>query len=143
MIVNEQTRAPAESPVGKVLRDGVVTGLANHTVLVARDGRETPIDDSAAPIRSAGGDIIGVVLIFRDTSALRHAEKERAELLAAEREANDQVRAAEQQLRLALEVGRLGTWRWTVATGQSSGRQGWKQSTDTRPVRFRAPSMPS
>jgi PAS domain S-box-containing protein len=118
VIINEQTRAAAENSIRTVLRDGIVMDLANHTVLVARDGRETPIDDSAAPIRSAGGEIIGVVLIFRDMSDRRRAEHDRAELLAAERAASEQVRAAEQQLRLALEVGRLGMWRWTVATGE-------------------------
>src|SRR5262249_29513070 len=54
-IVNEETGRPVESPVRKVLREGVVVGLANHTVLVARDGREVPIDDSGAPIRGEGG----------------------------------------------------------------------------------------
>ena len=49
-IVNERTRRPVESPVEKVLATGQIVGLANHTVLIARDGRETPIDDSAAPI---------------------------------------------------------------------------------------------
>lgn len=67
-IVNEQTRAPVESPVMKVLRDGAVVGLANHTVLLARDGHESPIDDSGAPIRDADGMIMGVVLVFRDAS---------------------------------------------------------------------------
>ena len=50
-ILNEKTRQPVENPVERVLREGVVVGLANHTVLVARDGTERPIDDSAAPIR--------------------------------------------------------------------------------------------
>jgi len=54
-IINEQTRQPAESPVDRVLREGVVVGLANHTVLVARDGTERPVADSGAPIRDSGG----------------------------------------------------------------------------------------
>jgi PAS domain S-box-containing protein len=82
-IVNEQSRKPVENPVEKVLREGVVVGLANHTVLVARDGTERPIDDSAAPIRDASGKMIGVVLIFRDVTDQRRAEKE---LRASERE---------------------------------------------------------
>ena len=81
-IVNEETRAKVESPVTKVLRHGSVIGLAKHTVLVARDGRETPIDDSAAPIRTAGGELAGVVLIFRDIAERRGAEQERERLLA-------------------------------------------------------------
>src|SRR5262249_30765001 len=54
-IVNESTRAPAESPVLRALREDTVVGLANHTLLIARDGTERPIDDSAAPIRDARG----------------------------------------------------------------------------------------
>ena len=75
-IFNEQTRKPVENPVEKVLREGVIVGLANHTVLVARDGTERPIDDSAAPIRDAAGKLIGVVLIFRDVTEQRRAEQE-------------------------------------------------------------------
>ena len=70
-IINEQTRAPVESPVSKVLRENAVVGLANHTVLRARDGVERPIEDSGAPIRGAGGEITGVVLVFRDATAER------------------------------------------------------------------------
>lgn len=85
VILNEETRAPAESPVVRVLRDGVVAGLANHTVLLARDGREIPIDDCAAPIRARDGRMIGVVLVFHDISERRGLEREiteRAERLA-------------------------------------------------------------
>ena len=73
-IVNEQTRKPVENPVEKVLQLGNIVGLANHTLLVAKDGREIPIDDSAAPIRHADGPLLGVVLVFRDVSAQRAAE---------------------------------------------------------------------
>jgi PAS domain S-box-containing protein len=75
-IVNEQTRQPVENPVEKVLRLGMVVGLANHTLLIAKDGTETPIDDSAAPIRNVGGTLFGVVLVFRDFSARRLAEEQ-------------------------------------------------------------------
>ena len=68
VIVNQQTRESVESPVAKVLRLGTVVGLANHTVLVRRDGTELPIDDSGAPIRDDEGRIVGVVLVFRDLS---------------------------------------------------------------------------
>src|ERR1051326_5602530 len=73
-IVNEFTRAPVENPVGRVLRDRAVTGLANHTILITRNGDEIPIDDCASPIRGEGGEIHGAVLIFRDISARRQSE---------------------------------------------------------------------
>jgi len=78
-ILNEETREPVESPVQKVLRTGTVVGLANHTVLIARDGREIPISDSAAPIRGADGRLLGVILIFRDVAESRRAEAALAE----------------------------------------------------------------
>ena len=79
-IVNEETRRPAESPVDRVLREGIVVGLANHTALVARDGTERPIADSGAPIRDSEGRISGVVLVFRDQSEERKAEAALARL---------------------------------------------------------------
>jgi PAS domain S-box-containing protein len=74
-IVNEQTRAAVESPVVKVLREGAVVGLANHTILIMKDGTEIPIDDSGAPIRDGGGTTMGVVLVFRDISERKQAEE--------------------------------------------------------------------
>jgi PAS domain S-box-containing protein len=74
-IVNEESRQPAENPTVRALRKGLVVGLANHTLLTAKDGTERPIDDSAAPIRNRQGDIAGVVLIFRDISERRRAER--------------------------------------------------------------------
>ncbi|MEO5616165.1 MAG: PAS domain S-box protein, partial [Candidatus Eisenbacteria bacterium] len=65
-VLHEETRLPAENPVSKVLREGRVVGLGNHTVLIARDGTERPIDDSAAPILDTTGSLAGVVLVFRD-----------------------------------------------------------------------------
>ena len=73
-IVNESTRLPVDNPAIRALRDGVIVGLANHTVLIARDGTECPIDDSAAPVRGADDAITGCVLVFRDISARRRAE---------------------------------------------------------------------
>ena len=73
-IINEHTRQRAEDPVGRVLREGVVVGLANHTFLIAKDGTETPIDDSAAPIRDDEGRVAGVVLVFRDITERRRQE---------------------------------------------------------------------
>jgi PAS domain S-box-containing protein len=73
-IVNEQTRERAENPVEKVRRLKQVVGLANHTVLIGRDGREYVIDDSAAPIMSGEGKMVGVVLVFRDVTEERRVQ---------------------------------------------------------------------
>ncbi len=81
-IVNELTRETAENPVEKVRRLKQVVGLANHTVLIARDGREFVIDDSAAPIMSGAGKMIGVVLVFRDVTEERQVQ---AALVASEK----------------------------------------------------------
>jgi PAS domain S-box-containing protein len=75
-IINEHTRAPTVIPVDEVLRSGRIVGLANHTILIARDGTEWPIADSAAPIRDREGKIRGVVLVFRDQT--RELEAQRA-----------------------------------------------------------------
>ena len=82
VILNQQTRQPVESPVEKVLREGNVVGLANHTILIARDGTERPIDDSAAPIRNSRGELIGVVMTFRCVAEQRRAEQHRNTRLA-------------------------------------------------------------
>jgi PAS domain S-box-containing protein len=73
-ILQEETRAPAESPVDKVLRTGAIAGLANHTILIGKQGQETPIDDSGAPIRDQRNQMLGVVLVFRDISKRREQE---------------------------------------------------------------------
>lgn len=85
-IVNEATRAPVESPAEKVFRLGHAVGLANHTVLIARDGREIPIDDSGAPIRHVDGRLLGVVLVFRDFTEHKKSAREIHELNAKLRE---------------------------------------------------------
>jgi PAS domain S-box-containing protein len=74
-IVNEETREPAENPVDRAIREGTIVGLANHTLLIARDGSERPIDDSAAPIRDPDGRVAGVVMVFRDVSERRRSEQ--------------------------------------------------------------------
>ncbi len=73
-VVNEQTRREVESPITKVLREGTIVGLANHTILVRKNGTEVPIDDSGAPIRDADGNTIGVVLVFRDITERKKVE---------------------------------------------------------------------
>lgn len=74
-IINEESRQPVESPVDQVMRLGRTVGLANHTILVSRDGREIPIDDSAAPIRAGIGQMFGIVLVFRDFTERKRAEE--------------------------------------------------------------------
>jgi PAS domain S-box-containing protein len=86
-IINETSREPVESPVDKVVELGVIVGLANHTLLISKDGSETPIDDSGAPIRDADGTLRGVVLVFRDFSEHKAAG-------AALREAMQDAQAA-------------------------------------------------
>ena len=75
-IVNEETRNKAENPVTRALREGVIERLANHKLLVAKDGTERPIDDSAAPIRCKEGKVVGCVLVFRDITERKRAEAE-------------------------------------------------------------------
>jgi PAS domain S-box-containing protein len=84
-IVNEETRRPVENPAARALREGFVVGLANHTLLVGRDGVERPIDDSAAPIRDERGTLSGCVLTFRDVTAQRRLEQDKARQLLTAR----------------------------------------------------------
>ena len=102
-IIHETSREPAEVPVDQVLTTGKIQGLANHTALIARDGREHPIADSAAPIRAAAGRIDGVVLVFRDVSAERQAQqmiRQQNELLEQRvQERTTQLRESEAHLR--------------------------------------------
>ena len=81
-IVNEETRRSVENPALRALRDGRVVGLANHTILISKDGTERPIDDSAAPIRDANNKVVGCILVFRDASEHRRAEQHRSARLA-------------------------------------------------------------
>ena len=90
-IINEQTCLPVEDPVEKVLRLGTVVGLANHTILIARDGREIPIDDSGAPIRQVDGTVHGVVLVFRDSTKEKQAERSLARLAAIVESSDDAI----------------------------------------------------
>jgi PAS domain S-box-containing protein len=90
-IINEQTRLPVENPVSQVLREGVIIGLANHTLLLAKDGSEKPIADSGAPIIDSEGNISGVVLVFRDQSEERAVQNEIALL-------SDTIRASQNEI---------------------------------------------
>jgi PAS domain S-box-containing protein len=92
-IINEQTRQASENPVEKILRLGTVVGLANPTLLIAQDGRETPIDDSGAPIRHGDSALQGVVLVFRDFTEQKRVEVE----LKTAKEAADAANVAKSQ----------------------------------------------
>ncbi len=132
-IVNEATRAPVENPALRALGEGVIVGLANHTVLIARDGTERPIDDSAAPIRDAGG-VVGAVLVFRDITERKRTEAE--------------VRRAGEQARTILEsitdafCALDRQWRFTYVNRQAEvllgrsredliGKNHWDEYPDT------------
>ena len=102
-IVNEETRETVEDPVKKVFRSNSVVGLANHTVLISRGGREFIIDDSGAPIRQADGRIIGVVLVFRDNTAKKKAE--------------DVLLRNRRILQQTGHIAKVGGWEFDPATG--------------------------
>jgi PAS domain S-box-containing protein len=93
VIVDERSHRPLENPVIQVLQERRTVGLANHAVLVARDRRRIPIEDSAAPILTAGGSSLGVVLVFRDVTERREAERQRLALLAQEQAARQHAEA--------------------------------------------------
>jgi len=97
-IRNAGTGLEVENPVNKVLREGQIVGLANHTRLIAKDGRSIPIDDSAAPIRDAHGRIAGVVLVFRDITEREEAEHAVARSLQELRVSNAALSRANEDL---------------------------------------------
>jgi PAS domain S-box-containing protein len=113
-IINEQTRLEVEDPVGRVIGTGMICGLANHTLLVRKDGTEVAIDDSGAPITDETGKTMGVVLVFRDISERRRVEKElqryrgELELLVQERthelELTNEELKVENRERLDVEI---------------------------------------
>ena len=90
-IVNEWTRAPVESPCAKVLQTGSIVELANHSLLIGKNGKEIPIDDSAAPICNEVGKVLGVVLVFRDATRERTATDALQRLAAIVEHCNDAV----------------------------------------------------
>jgi PAS domain S-box-containing protein len=93
-IVNEDTQQTVDNPIGKVLQTGRIVGLANHTALIDKRGRVIPIEDSAAPIRDAHGNIDGAVMVFHDVSDRRRAE--------------DALRASQERLRATFDQAAVG-----------------------------------
>jgi len=114
-IINESTRQPVESPADKVLRLGTVVGLANHTILLARDGRETPIDDSGAPVRDARGEVHGVVLVFRDFSQQKMAQ--------------EIIRRSEQRYRAFVDASAQIVWRVDAGAQVDMEIPAWQEFT--------------
>ena len=90
-IVNAQSRAVVANPAQLVMARGEVVGLANHTALIARDGREYQIADSAAPIRNAAGEITGVVLVFSDVTEQYRVQEAHRQLAAIVETSNDAI----------------------------------------------------
>ena len=97
-IINEITGRKAENPVKRILKEGIVLGLANHTELIRRNGTKIPVDDSGAPIKDPNGNIIGAVLVFRDVSSRRMAEKK--------------LKASEEKYRFLFENTNFGICIW-------------------------------
>lgn len=79
-IINEKTGARVQNPVSRVLREGIIIGLANDTILIRKDGKKILIADSGAPIRDDEGNIMGVILVFRDITERKKAEEEKIRL---------------------------------------------------------------
>jgi len=90
-IQNERTGLAQENPIEKVLRLGKVVGLANHTVLVRRDGRKVPIGDSGAPVRRGDGPVEGAVLVFRDVSEEKKAQAAKERLASIVESSDDAI----------------------------------------------------
>jgi PAS domain S-box-containing protein len=100
-IANEDTRETVEDPVAKVLRLGTIVGLANHTVLIAKDGSDVHIDDSGAPIIDDGGDVVGAVLVFRD--------------IGHRKQMDEAMRRAQADMALVARLTRLGELAASIA----------------------------
>lgn len=109
-IVNEETRRPVENPATKALQQGVVVGLANHTLLLSKDGSERPIDDSAAPIRDESRHVSGCVLIFRDVTDSRRLQKEKASQLLTARLLAAIVESSDDAIISKSLDGRIQSW---------------------------------
>jgi PAS domain S-box-containing protein len=127
-ILSEETRRPVENPATRALREGTVVGLANHTVLIRKDGSECPIDDSAAPIMDERGKVSGCVLIFRDVTVQRRMEREKASQLLAARMLASIIESSEDAIVSKSLDGIIQTWNaaaeriFGYAAGDAIGR---------------------
>jgi diguanylate cyclase (GGDEF)-like protein/PAS domain S-box-containing protein len=112
-IINVQTRNMVENPAEQCLREGRSVDLANHTVLIRRDGTEYHIADSCAPIHDLSGAVIGAVLVFRDvTTEYRHRQ---------------QLRDKNERLASVLWGTGVGTWEWNIQTGETCFNERWAE----------------
>lgn len=110
-IINEKTLQPVSNPADRVLKTGKIIGLANHTLLISKDGRRIPVADSAAPIKNEQGEISGVVMVFRDQTKERASRKK--------------LQESEARLQRAQKITRVGDWEFdlkagTITTSQSA-----------------------
>jgi PAS domain S-box-containing protein len=122
-IINGQTRRPAVDIVESVLREKRAVALANHTALVAKDGREIPIEDSAAPILDAAGNVTGVVLVFHDVTEKRLVQEELAE--------------SRERLEIALASSEMAPFEWDIANNKRTWGEGVHRLLGTTPETFR------
>lgn len=118
-VINEDTRILQSDPVAKVLQTGEIVELANHSILISKNGVERPITDNAAPIRNGNGEIEGVVLVFRDvTDEKKHVSE--IEFLSL----HDQLTGFYNRRFYAEELARLDTsrrWPLTLVMGDVNG----------------------
>jgi PAS domain S-box-containing protein len=133
-IINEYSRQVVENPVGRVLREGSIIGLANHTILIAKDGSEVAIEDSAAPIRDPRGSISGAVMVFHDVTARRHAEEA---LRKADRRKDEFLATLAHELRNPLAPIRQAALI-SKAQGATEAQKRWSQEVIDRQVRHMA-----
>ena len=104
-IINEDTRENVDNPVQKVIKGDKLVSIANHTLLISKNGKEIPIANSGAPIKDNNNKIIGAVLVFRDQSRERAKEKILIE--------------NEERLRLSLIAGNQGLFDLNIQTGEA------------------------
>lgn len=123
-IINEDTRKRVQSPIEKVIALGKIVGLANHTILIRKDGREIPIDDSGAPIKDAQGNILGVVLVFRDITERKETER--------------QLLESEASLKRSQEIAHLGSWELDLRTNTLSWSDEIFRIFGLKPQEFKA-----
>ncbi|VAW28032.1 Two-component system sensor histidine kinase, partial [hydrothermal vent metagenome] len=103
-IINEQSGKTVENPVTKVLQESSVVELANHTVLISKDGKKIPIADSGAPIKNENGAVIGVVLVFRDQTKEREAKRKTEESLNRLKRAESASKSGNWELHLTTKT---------------------------------------